>query len=416
VIEAPVNAGEDAALTLCSTDASLPLLPLLGPDADAGGAWTLGGAPTDSTFDPAVDASGTYTYSVTGGPACGNAVASVTVTVNVMPSAAWTSPAPICSASSPIDMGTAVTGASGGMWSGTGIAPGSSTFDPSLIAAQGSSNTYTLNYTVTVNGCTASQDGIMTVVTSPVAFAGVDASACALDKQMAAGLSLGTGAWSIPPGITMTGFQDPNAIAHAGGPGVYELRWTATNGQCSDTDTVLVTFDLPSEITAFGAGADQEQNIIQAVQLDGVADGASEVQWSFLLGSGQILQPDQAATEVRDLSLGTNALMLSARVGVCPFETDTVMITIHELFIPSGYSPNGDGVNDTFFVTGLDVLTNNELTVFDRWGQQVYHMKGYANQWDGHGENGKELSDGTYFYVLDFTGGQAYHGTIIIKR
>jgi hypothetical protein len=42
-------------------------------------------------------------------------------------------------------------------------------------------------------------------------------------------------------------------------------------------------------------------------------------------------------------------------------------------------------------------------------------MKGYANQWDGHGENGKELSDGTYFYVLDYTGGQAYHGTIIIK-
>jgi len=416
-IEAPVHAGADAALAVCSTDDAFSLFSVLGTNADTGGAWTLDDNSTDSIFNPATDVSGTYTYTVMGGPACGNASATVVMTVNAMPSAAWNSPAPICSASSPIDMSNAVTGTSGGTWAGTGIAPGSDSFDPALIVPQGNSNTYTLSYTVTINGCTASQDGDITVVTSPVAVAGADASVCALDRQMAAGLSLGTGVWSAPAGITVTDMQDPNATAHANGPGAYALLWTATNGQCSDIDTVLITYDIPSEITAFSAGEDQEQNIIQAVQLEGMADGATEVHWSFLIGSGQILQPGQAATEVHNLAIGTNALMLTARVGVCPYETDTVMITIHDLFIPSGFSPNGDGVNDTFSVTGLDVLTDNELTVFDRWGQQVYHMKGYANQWDGHGENSdKELSDGTYFYVLNFTSGQNYHGTIIIKR
>ncbi len=415
-IETPVNAGMDAALTVCSTDDSLLLFSLLGPNANDGGTWAFESAPAESIFHPVTDPSGTYTYMVIGGPACGNEESSVTMTVNLTPSAAWTSPAPICSVSSPIDLGNSISGAAGGTWSGTGVEPGSNAFDPSLIVAQGTSNTYSLTYTVTVNGCTASQDGGVTVVTSPVAVAGADASVCALDHQMAAGLSLGTGVWTLPAGITVTDPMDPNATAQASAPGAYALLWTATNGQCSDVDTVLLTYDLPAEISTFGAGPDQEQNIIQAVQLQGVADGATEVHWSFLIGSGHILQPGQAATEVHDLTIGTNALVLSARVGVCPFETDTVIITIHDLFIPSGFSPNGDGVNDTFFVTGLDVLTNNELTVFDRWGQQVYHMKGYANDWKGQGVNGKDLNEGTYFYVLNFPGGHDYHGTIIIKR
>ena len=73
-------------------------------------------------------------------------------------------------------------------------------------------------------------------------------------------------------------------------------------------------------------------------------------------------------------------------------------------------------MNDSFEVTGIDAYPGNELTVFNRYGQQVFHATGYANGWDGKDENGKELADGTYFYVLGLTAEETYHGQVIIKR
>lgn len=109
--------------------------------------------------------------------------------------------------------------------------------------------------------------------------------------------------------------------------------------------------------------------------------------------------------------------MLSGRVGVCPFKIDTVTLVVHDLFIPSGYSPNGDGVNDNFEIIGIDVYPDNELTIFNRWGQVVYQTTGYANEWNGQGNAGSPLMNDTYFYVLKFNREAAtYNGQVIIKR
>jgi gliding motility-associated-like protein len=65
----------------------------------------------------------------------------------------------------------------------------------------------------------------------------------------------------------------------------------------------------------------------------------------------------------------------------------------------NGFSPNDDDKNDTFVITGLGNYPDNELIIYNRWGNQVYRKKNYDNTWDGRWE-GKELPDGTYFYVL----------------
>lgn len=65
------------------------------------------------------------------------------------------------------------------------------------------------------------------------------------------------------------------------------------------------------------------------------------------------------------------------------------------LFIPNAVSPNGDGKNDRFLIVGLDRYPGSSLTVFNRWGNEVYHTDNYANDWSG-----SALSDGTYFYIL----------------
>ncbi|HET8839028.1 MAG TPA: gliding motility-associated C-terminal domain-containing protein [Flavobacteriaceae bacterium] len=78
-----------------------------------------------------------------------------------------------------------------------------------------------------------------------------------------------------------------------------------------------------------------------------------------------------------------------------------------EIFIPEGFSPNGDGINDTFAISGIyDIFPNFELTIFSRYGNIVYEGNNNVPEWDGtrrHSSNssGNPLPTGTYFYVLN---------------
>ncbi|WP_172435974.1 Ig-like domain-containing protein [Sediminicola luteus] len=64
------------------------------------------------------------------------------------------------------------------------------------------------------------------------------------------------------------------------------------------------------------------------------------------------------------------------------------------------FSPDGNGVNDFLVVNCIENFPNNSLTIFDRYGNEVFAAQGYDNSWDGTGDNG-ELPKGTYFYILD---------------
>ncbi len=415
--QAPPNAGISANLALCSNGSPVNLITALGGIPDQGGQWSQSnGTLTDGSFDPTSDPADSFTYTVEAVSPCSALSSTVIVTVAEAPSAAWTSPSPLCNAAQPMDMAYTVTGESGGTWSGPGIAADGQHFDPSSLTPQGSSEDLTVTYTVTTGGCTNAQNGAITVLANPTANAGTDGDECGLEHVLAADLNIGSGQWSAGTGVTFNDPQSPSAVTQVSGPGTYALQWTVTNGPCSSVDTVIITYHLPEELTAVDAGPDHEQNISRSAMLNGFAEGATELHWSVMSGSGSITAPDLASTGIHGLSIGTNLILLSARVGSCPFQTDTTAITVHDLFIPSGFSPNGDGVNDSFEVIGIDVYPGNEFTVFNRYGQQVLHVTGYANEWDGKDGNGKELADGTYFYVLSLTAEETYHGQVIIKR
>jgi len=84
-------------------------------------------------------------------------------------------------------------------------------------------------------------------------------------------------------------------------------------------------------------------------------------------------------------------------------DTASVFIYIDcagEIIVFNAMSPNGDGANDVFFIGGIEAYPNNQLCVFNRWGNQVYLKDSYRNDWTGTWDNNKELPDGTYFYVL----------------
>ncbi len=100
----------------------------------------------------------------------------------------------------------------------------------------------------------------------------------------------------------------------------------------------------------------------------------------------------------------------------CNVETITIIDTDNDgkpnyldfdgIFIPEGFSPNSDGVNDLFTIKNIDLFPKNRIQIFNRWGNLVYEKEGYANDWNGHPNVRNTLGDGelpvgTYYYVLD---------------
>ena len=73
--------------------------------------------------------------------------------------------------------------------------------------------------------------------------------------------------------------------------------------------------------------------------------------------------------------------------------------------IPEGFSPNDDGINDTFVIQGIENYADNRIRIFNRWGNKVYEASPYRNNWDGRNHEGgnvgsDKLSVGTYYYLL----------------
>ncbi|KAF2519429.1 T9SS type B sorting domain-containing protein [Flavobacterium salilacus subsp. salilacus] len=82
-------------------------------------------------------------------------------------------------------------------------------------------------------------------------------------------------------------------------------------------------------------------------------------------------------------------------------------IIVNKCFIQRGISPNSDGMNDSFDLTGFNV---KEISVFNRYGVKVYTASNYTNEWHGQSDNGNELPTGTYFYSMSYTNGTQMSG------
>jgi len=85
---------------------------------------------------------------------------------------------------------------------------------------------------------------------------------------------------------------------------------------------------------------------------------------------------------------------------------DSATVSPNCLKIYNEFSPNDDGQNDFFYIDCIERYPNNQLEIFNRWGNLVYYQKGYKNTWDGKAEgSAKTLPEGTYFYILDLGDG-----------
>ncbi|SMD16445.1 DUF7507 domain-containing protein, partial [Pedobacter nyackensis] len=105
-----------------------------------------------------------------------------------------------------------------------------------------------------------------------------------------------------------------------------------------------------------------------------------------------------------DDSNGLPSNIAEVRIDVAPPPLD----------IPNTFTPNGDGKNDTFLITGMENYEAVGIFIYNRWGDEVYRNSNYRNEWDGKG-----LNDGTYFYVLKLKKGkteETRRSWVLLKR
>jgi gliding motility-associated-like protein len=99
--------------------------------------------------------------------------------------------------------------------------------------------------------------------------------------------------------------------------------------------------------------------------------------------------------------------------------SDPVINTITIPYRPATatlFTPNGDGVNDTWTFPGADAFRNAKLSVYNRYGQMVFHSAGIAEEWDGKTNAGKLCPPGVYYYFVNLDKTHTKSGAVTIIR
>ncbi|MBS1583070.1 MAG: gliding motility-associated C-terminal domain-containing protein [Bacteroidetes bacterium] len=426
-----LDAGLDGTLTTCNTVTALELFAGLGGSPDLGGTWTdpgNTGALNGGTVNTTGLAIGTYAFTyVVMATGCGSDTARVTVAVTGPPDAGLDGALITCDNGTALDLFTGLGGSpdTGGTWldlGGTGALTGSTVNTTGLAIG-----TYTFAYTVAATGC-SNDTARVTVTLTDQLDAGLDGTLTACDTVMALDLFAGLGG---SPDLGGTWIDPGNTGALNG-------------GTVNTTNLTAGTYPFAYVVTATGCGSDTAQVDVHVVDGVHVGDpvrscdplGRSSI-IAFLITGGD---PDSYAVSgvpgtVDPLAPFTftsdtlpDSLAYTIHVtdaNACRPVTFTVEPCFYapHVFVPQSFSPNGDGINDTFQVPGLEDFPGNEMFIFNRWGAKIYRTKNYHEPnkaWKGSMDNISYtdlLPPGTYYYVLDLgPGNGSRRGFIQLNR
>lgn len=103
----------------------------------------------------------------------------------------------------------------------------------------------------------------------------------------------------------------------------------------------------------------------------------------------------QTGAVASGLTAGVYHVVMATSTFTCPaLEVIVTDSSCTPFSVPNVMTPNGDGVNDYFAITGLE--SGTKLTVFNRWGEVVYSSNNYDNDWSAG-----NLTEGVYYYIVN---------------
>ena len=181
---------------------------------------------------------------------------------------------------------------------------------------------------------------------------------------------------------------------------------SAVDGQCESERVKAIVF---VDLTSAQAGNDTTIHLGESLPLQ--ASGGNTYQWSpsQWLSHDEVANP--IATPLEDI---TYTVTVTSHTG-CVFEDDVTINVLDELLIPNTFTPNGDGINDTWIITYIENYENNQVLIFDRTGRQLMAFDNYQQSWDGT-IHGNPLPGDTYFYIIRRGDYPPLKGSITIIR
>ncbi|QQR88327.1 MAG: gliding motility-associated C-terminal domain-containing protein [Flavobacteriales bacterium] len=194
------------------------------------------------------------------------------------------------------------------------------------------------------------------------------------------------------------------ALCEDGWPGPFPTTvnaWSTTPAESFDVLAFILDTELGSaEVTASFTQVTADTCAPMTWSLSSIGTADSWV-WDFGDGTAATTGADPTHTYLTQGSY-TITLIASSSNDCVASDTALAMIDVpecvlvvpEEIVVPNVFSPNGDGTNDHFHISGLEGV-DHQLRIFNRWGQVIFDSSNYKNNWDGGG-----VSDGTYYYVL----------------
>ncbi|WMI67347.1 gliding motility-associated C-terminal domain-containing protein [Mangrovimonas sp. YM274] len=440
-----VNAGTDGTLQICTSDTSTyNLFDSLSNTPDTNGTWTPALTSGSGIFDPSVDTEGTYTYTVTGTAPCGDASATVTVSIIEEPNAGTDGTLEVCendTATYDLFDSLGDTPNMGGTWSPS-LASGTGIFDPATDAT----GDYT--YTVINPGCNteATATVSVTVVDSPVISdariqVGMVCLGYSNDVTITLALQVEDGFYDLSYELSGANTISNSASTEfIGGDAVFtipaeELQNTGETTititgisspdiSCSEQGSLLVaTFtvlDNPTPELSDNGDLFCGEFEPTIAELSANIIDSNIIIWYDAPIDGNVLDETQLLEDG-----GTYYGAMISDDGCESVIRLDVTVTLDQCFIiPDGFSPNDDGINDTFTIPNLrDLYPDFTLEIYNRYGNVLY--KGDTNKpdWNGESHKGVTLGNGicpvgVYFYILNFNDGERkpIQGRVYLSR
>ena len=245
-------------------------------------------------------------------------------------------------------------------------------------------------------GCVNTDSTVATVIPGPVINAGNDVNICEGTTTQLNGASNGmNNVWQ--PAQTLSDNMILNPVASPIQTTRYVL--SADNGTCTKSDSVTVgVYKKPV------ANAGPDKVLIQgdATILNATSnDPGVSVLWQ---PNVNIITATDLTPLVNPVTSTIYSLKLVSKYG-CGMSTDSVFVKVFaKLFIPNAFTPNSDGINDTWKIEPLEAFPSGVLKVFNRYGQMLFTNSGASIPWDGR-YKGQLQPTGAYPYTIDLKNG-----------
>ena len=312
--------------------------------------------------------------------------------------------------------GATVAGATVEWDFGDGAFPRRSTQLNPMGIAYATQGTKIVTLTIRKGACSDSKAKLVTISAGQIGFGvsplGITNAKCRGEQTGSIKLAIsgggGTRTYRWSNGSTA---QDLTNVA----AGRYAVTATDGNGCISSFDTVVTQ---PAAALSFRDSIHQEECY-------GYRDGSIALTisggtkpYKFAWANGE------TTFSIGGLAAARYAVAISDSNN-CKIDT-AFIVTVRCLYDPNrktGFvydviTPNGDGKNDKWVIPNIDQYPNNELIIYNRWGQAVYTAKPYKNTWDGTTDAGKELPAAAYYYLMKLNNdkNEVWSGSITVVR